>query len=104
MDFLFVTLPLLFVVALTLKQSKRIKCMNQAFERLTTEVAELRGVNESAVALITGLAAQIRDAAGNEEALNALADSLDAETNRLADAVAANTPQAPAPEPEPEQA
>ena len=70
-----------------------------AIDRLTSEVAELRTVNESAVALIAGLAQEIRDNIGNEDALNALADEIDASTNSLAAAVAENTPEAPA-EPE----
>lgn len=78
--------------------------MNQALNRLTSEVEELRGVNESAIALITGLAEQIRSAQGDVDQLNALADSLDSESNRLAAAVEANTeapePEAPAPEEE----
>lgn len=70
--------------------------MEQAMNRIATEVEELRDVNESAIALIAGLAEEIRNARGDEDRLNALADSLDAESNRLAAAVSANTePEAP---------
>lgn len=70
--------------------------MEQAMNRIAAEVEELRDVNESAIALIAGLAEEIRNARGDEDRLNALADSLDAESNRLAAAVSANTePEAP---------
>ena len=83
-------------IALLILIMKGQDTMNQALERLTTEVAEVRDANEAAIALITGLAQEIRDAQGSTEALNALADSLDAESNRLAAAVSANTePEAP---------
>ena len=70
-----------------------------AIDRLTSEVAELRTVADSAVLLIASLANDIRENIGNEDALNALADEIDASTNSLAAAVAENTPEAPA-EPE----
>lgn len=60
--------------------------------RLTTEVQEMAGVVDSAVALINGLAQQIRDLATDPAALNALADSLDSKAGELAAAVAANSP------------
>jgi hypothetical protein len=50
-------------------------------------------VIDSAIALIAGLAQQIRDAADEPAKLNALADELDAKANVLAAAVQANTPQ-----------
>lgn len=60
--------------------------------RLQTEVAEMAGVVDSAVALINGLAQQIRDLATDPAALTALADSLDSKAGELAAAVVANTP------------
>lgn len=62
--------------------------------RLQTEVAEMAGAVDSAIALIGGLAQQIRDlvAAGDPAALTALADELDSKANLLAAAVVANTP------------
>lgn len=63
-------------------------------QRLTDEVAQTTTVIDSAVALIGGLAQQIRDNATNPAALNALADSLDTKSNELAAAVTANTPSA----------
>ena len=66
--------------------------MSAELERLTTEVTEIGAVVDSAVALINGLAQQIRDLATDPAALNALADELDTKANALAAAVAANTP------------
>lgn len=60
--------------------------------RLQTEVAEMAGVVDSAILLITNLAQQIRDLATDPVALNAMADELDAKANALAAAVAANPP------------
>lgn len=62
--------------------------------RLQTEVAEMVGAVDSAIALIGGLAQQIRDlvAAGDPAALTALADELDMKANALAAAVVENTP------------
>lgn len=77
--------------------------MSAGVERLSGEVAEIGTVVDSAVTLIEGLAQQIRDSLGDEEALGALADELDAKANALASAVAANTPsQEPDDEPVPE--
>lgn len=53
--------------------------------------AEAQGVSASAIALIVGLAGQIRDAIGDEDALNQLADDLDASTNQLTAAISANS-------------
>lgn len=73
---------------------KGIKAMSEELDRLSTEVAENGAVIDSAVALINGLAQQIRDLKDDPAALAALADSLDAKSNELANAVAANTPAA----------
>lgn len=62
-----------------------------ALDRLTAEVAELSTVVDSAIALITGLASQIRAADADPAKLDALATALDAKANALAAAVAANT-------------
>ena len=65
----------------------RMNRMSEALDRLTTEVSETNTVIDSALTLIANLAQQIRDAAGNPEALNGLADQLDAKANALAAAV-----------------
>lgn len=62
---------------------------------LTAEVQENSDVVASAVTLLGGLSQQIRDLATDPAALQELADTLDASTQALADAVAANTPDAP---------
>ena len=58
---------------------------------LTREVEENTTVVESAIALLDTLAAEIRANVTDQAALEELADKLDANSNRLADAVAANT-------------
>jgi HD superfamily phosphodiesterase len=77
------------VALLIRKQSKESKIMNQ---RLVDELEENTSVVSSAVALLNSLAQEIRDNAEDEDAINAIADRLDANTNALAQAVAANTP------------
>lgn len=68
--------------------------MSAALDRLTAEVSEQRSATGSLIALVGGLADQIRALAGDEEALNALADDLDAQQGDIAAAVAANAPEA----------
>lgn len=80
------------LVALLLIILWRQNTMSEALARLTAEVQETRTVVASAAALIGGLAAQIRDAIGDEVALNALADQLDADQATLSQAIADNTP------------
>lgn len=79
--------------------TREFKKMSAALDRLTTEVNENTAVIDSAVTLINGLAQQIRDAVDDPAKLNALADELDAKSNALAAAVAANTPAPPTTEP-----
>lgn len=85
------------------KLNERISRMSAALDRLTTEVQENRDATQAAVTLITGLAQQIRDAIGNEDALNALADSLDEDQTAIAEAVTANTPASPETPTEPDE-
>lgn len=61
--------------------------MSASLDRLTQEVSQTRGVVESAVTLLAGLAAQIRDSIGDDEALEALADDLDNQQAALAQAI-----------------
>lgn len=70
------------------------------FSGVNSEVARLTDVVSSAVALINGIAAKIDEAvaandAGDNTALAGLADTLRAQSDSLAAAVAANTPAAP---------
>lgn len=65
-----------------------------ALDDLKAQVEANTTVDESAVALLQGLKAKL-DAAiasGDPAAVKALSDQLGASTQRLADAVAANTP------------
>lgn len=63
---------------------------------LTQEVAEIKTVAASAVALLNGLKAKLDEAiaSGDPAALTALSAELDSAGNDLAAAVAANTPAA----------
>lgn len=70
------------------------------FTGVNAEVTRLTDVVQSAVSLINGIAAKIDEAvsandAGDNTALAGLADSLRAQSDGLAAAVAANTPAAP---------
>lgn len=70
------------------------------FSGVNTEVARLTDVVSSAVALINGIAAKIDEAvkasdAGDNTALASLSDTLRAQSDSLASAVAANTPAEP---------
>ena len=69
--------------------------MSQELDNLTQKVQESTTVEESAIALLNDLGQRIRDLADDPAALNALADQLDQEKTKLADAVAANTIAAP---------
>ena len=75
--------------------------MSAAMDRLTSEVAETSTAVDSILTLVEGLAQQIRDNAADPVALNKLADELDAKQQKIADAVAANTPAPPVPPVEP---
>jgi hypothetical protein len=59
---------------------------------LTAEVAETTAVEQSAITLIQGIAAQLAAAATDPAAVQALADQLSSGAAGLAAAVAANTP------------
>lgn len=70
---------------------------------LTAQVAQNTTVEQSAVTLIQGLAAQIAAAGTDPVALAALVSQLNSSATALAAAVTANTP-APSPSPAPVQA
>ncbi len=75
----------------------REKAMNESVERLSREVEEGTSAVDSAVVFMNGLANRLREALldGDDGALatqiSELADQLDANSNRLASAIAANT-------------
>jgi chromosome segregation ATPase len=74
---------------------ERLIVMSAALDRLTQEVSETKDAVASVLALVQGLADQIRDNAEDPAALNKLADDLDAAQQEIAAAVAANTPAQP---------
>lgn len=69
----------------------KVFTMSAELDRLTAEVAQTSTAVDSVLALVEGLAQQIRDLSGNPAALNALADELDAKQAAIAAAVTANT-------------
>ncbi len=77
-----------------------IKIMS-AMEKLISEVAEVKTVNQAAITLLAGLKAKLDEAIANGAdlvKLQELADSLDMSGNDLAAAITANTPAEPQPE------
>lgn len=64
---------------------------------ITAEIAQNTDVVVSAITLLSNLSTQIRELSTDPAALQALADQIDANNSALAEAVAANTPAAPAP-------
>jgi hypothetical protein len=70
-------------------------------DQLTTDVTAETTIDQSAITLINGLAAQIKAAGTDPVALKALTDQMEANATALSAAVAANTQQAPAPAPAP---
>lgn len=60
---------------------------------LQAEVQQNTDATASITSLVEGLAQQLRDAAGDPAAVQALADQLDANTSLLVASVQANTPQ-----------
>ena len=79
------------IAALTLKQEQAMTDLTA----LTVEVARNTEVDTSAIALLTGLAAQIEALKTDPAALQALADTMRGSSDALAAAVLANTPAAP---------
>jgi predicted RNA-binding Zn ribbon-like protein len=75
--------------------NRRIKSMAGELDRVQTEVTEIGGAVDSAIALIEKIAQMIRDNATNPAALNKIADDLDAKGTALAAAVVANDPDTP---------
>ena len=75
--------------------------MSAELDALSAQVHANSGVVDSAIALIGGLADQIRALADDPVAIRALADELQQKDAALAAAVAANTPAPPPPPPAP---
>lgn len=68
---------------------------------LTAEVERNSTVDGSATALIEGLVAQIEASKNDPAAIQAIVDTFRVQNDKLAAAVAANTPGAPVPPPVP---
>jgi dsDNA-specific endonuclease/ATPase MutS2 len=78
--------------------AKEIRKMSEQLDQLTAAVAANKDVTDSAVALLTGLHAKLEELIANgvdPAALQTLADDLQAATQKLAEAVVANTPGGP---------
>ena len=75
--------------------TRRAKAMSLVLDNLKAQVARNTSLEQSAIALIQGLAQQIRDAAGDPAALAELATNLETSATSLSDAFVANTPAAP---------
>jgi hypothetical protein len=73
-----------------------------ALDDLTAQVAQNTSVEQSAVQLIQGLAAQIQAAANDPVKLNSLTLQLKSSADALAAAITANTPAEPPVEPPPD--
>ena len=73
---------------------EKVEEMALNFARLEQEIAQNSDVIQSVITLLTQIADAIRDAAANQQKVEALATQLDAQTQAMADAVAASTPAA----------
>ena len=71
--------------------------MAKELEALEVEVARNTAVDQSAIALLTGLAQKIEDMKNDPVKLQALADEMRGSSDALAAAVVAHTPAEPAP-------
>jgi len=82
------------LIMLVKQMLEKEQIMSEQLDKLTTEVAKTVAVQQSAILLLQGLSAQIAAMKDDPVALQALADSLDASSNALAEAIAINTPVA----------
>lgn len=86
-----------FLTNLVKKLLEEGKKMAADLEALKAEVARNTEVDESAIVLIQGIAAQLEELKGDPAAIQALADRLKASSDALAAAVVANTAPPPTP-------
>ena len=68
--------------------------MSLELDALTAQVTENESLEQSAITLIQGIAAQLAAAKDDPVKIQALADSLKGSAASLADAITANTPAA----------
>lgn len=97
--FLITWLLLLAILKTLRRQVRKMGTTNQALADLQAQVAQNESIEESAVTLITGLAAQIAAAGTDPVALKALTDGLNESASDLSAAITANTTPPPAPAP-----
>lgn len=89
-------IAILFLLNSIIKgERKQMSTTNTALAALQEQVAQNTSIEESAVTLIEGLAAQIAAAGTDPAALAALTASLQTSAADLAKAIAANTPAQP---------
>jgi len=85
------------IVARLAHLERRIKRMANELDRIESEVTDISGAVDSAIALLGKLADLIRNSVNDPARLTKIADDLDAKGKALADAVVANDPDAPTP-------
>ena len=73
------------------EMNRKLEMIMATLDDLITKVTELDSVEDSVIALLTDIKAQLVAAGQDPAKLQALSDSLDAEKAKLAAAVAANT-------------
>jgi len=78
------------------KIERREKIMSAELDALTTQVTANESLEQSAITLIQGIAAQLAAIKDDPAKIQALADSLKASADTLSAAIVANTPAAPA--------
>jgi hypothetical protein len=93
--FIFTWVLLFSIIRILKRQGETMSTTNTALATLQNQVAQNETIEESAVTLITGLAAQIAAAGTDPVALKALSDGLNKSATDLAAAITANTPAAP---------
>ena len=99
-DFLYIPRRLTEILALLSTINNRLRIMNEQLEELAARVSEIETVGDSAITLLTGLKAALDEAiaSGDMSAVQSLSDRLSAQTEELASAISANTPDAPEPD------
>src|SRR5215211_4931850 len=82
-------------VGLELTDLQRSKAMAVDIDELTNAVKMTKDATASAVTLIEGIAAQLREAADDEDEVHKLADDIESHAEALSAAITANTPHKP---------
>jgi hypothetical protein len=77
---------------------RKEEAMSQELDALAAQVAANAEVEQSAILLIQGIAAQLEDLSDDPAQVLALAETLKASAANLAAAISANTPPVPVPE------